>query len=125
MKKIMAPGCETESIANLMKAARPFSYGMCMAGAGGGGFMYVLTKDKEHKQLLIDLLPTIEVCMRGGGGLYGRGRRGVHVCTDQGQGTQTTADRSAASYRGGYDNGWEGLKLFDIQAKFMLAVLFV
>ncbi|KAK3086211.1 hypothetical protein FSP39_015281 [Pinctada imbricata] len=60
MKKIMAPGCETESIANLMTAARPFSYGMCMAGAGGGGFLYVLTKDKDHKKLLLDILPTIE-----------------------------------------------------------------
>ena len=65
----MAPGCETESIANLMKAARPFSYGMCMAGAG---------------------------------------RRGVHVCTDQGQGAQTTTDRSATHYRGLYEEGLGG-----------------
>lgn len=61
MKKILAPGCETPTIAKLMAAARPFAYGMCMAGAGGGGFLYVLTKDTNHKHLLIDILDTVEV----------------------------------------------------------------
>ncbi|XP_022341951.2 L-fucose kinase-like isoform X3 [Crassostrea virginica] len=60
MKKILAPGCETPTIAKLMAASRPFAYGMCMAGAGGGGFLYVLTKDTNHKHLLIDILDTVE-----------------------------------------------------------------
>ncbi|XP_048751915.2 L-fucose kinase-like isoform X2 [Ostrea edulis] len=60
MKKILAPGCETPIIAKLMAAARPFAYGMCMAGAGGGGFLYVLTKDKNQKHLLLDILGTVE-----------------------------------------------------------------
>ncbi|CAG2209006.1 FUK [Mytilus edulis] len=45
MKKIMAPGCETQIITTLMEAVRPFALGICMAGAGGGGFMYVLAQD--------------------------------------------------------------------------------
>lgn len=61
MKKILAPGCETATIAKLMAASRPFAYGMCMAGAGGGGFLYVLTKDANHKHLLMDILNTVEV----------------------------------------------------------------
>uniref|UniRef100_A0A8W8K6I8 L-fucose kinase n=1 Tax=Magallana gigas TaxID=29159 RepID=A0A8W8K6I8_MAGGI len=60
MKKILAPGCETATIAKLMAASRPFAYGMCMAGAGGGGFLYVLTKDANHKHLLMDILNTVE-----------------------------------------------------------------
>jgi fucokinase len=63
MKKILAPGCETPTIAKLMAAARPFAYGMCMAGAGGGGFLYVLTKDNNQKHLLLDILGTVEVNM--------------------------------------------------------------
>lgn len=43
-----------------MAASRPFAYGMCMAGAGGGGFLYVLTKDANHKHLLMDILNTVE-----------------------------------------------------------------
>ena len=44
--------------------------------------MYVLTKDKEHKQLLIDLLPTIEVCMRRGwGGARAGGGGFMYVLT--------------------------------------------
>lgn len=64
MKKILAPGCETPIIAKLMAAARPFAYGMCMAGAGGGGFLYVLTKDKNQKHLLLDILGTVEVIIQ-------------------------------------------------------------
>lgn len=60
MKKIMAPGCETQIITTLMTTIRPFCLGICMAGAGGGGFMYVLAKDAHNKQLIHDLVPTIQ-----------------------------------------------------------------
>lgn len=62
MKKIMAPGCETEIIKTLMDTVRPYALGMCMAGAGGGGFMYVLARDSIQKDVITQLIPTIEVC---------------------------------------------------------------
>ena len=64
MKKIMAPGCETQIITTLMEALRPFALGICMAGAGGGGFMYVLAKDANQKGLIKQLIPTIKVNLK-------------------------------------------------------------
>ena len=43
-KKIMAPGCEPTFVRQMMDCMRPFAYGQSMAGAGGGGFMYVVSK---------------------------------------------------------------------------------
>ena len=40
MKKRMAPGCESQTIAQIMAALQPYMLGMCSAGAGGGGFIY-------------------------------------------------------------------------------------
>lgn len=61
MKKIMAPGCETQIITTLMEAVRPFALGICMAGAGGGGFMYVLAQDPLKKEVIKQLIPTVKV----------------------------------------------------------------
>ena len=61
LKKVMAPGCETESVSKLIKAFRPHASGMCMAGAGGGGFMYVLAKDTASKKLIEDLVEKMDV----------------------------------------------------------------
>ncbi|XP_038068725.1 L-fucose kinase-like [Patiria miniata] len=44
-KKVMAPGCEPVMVQRMMTALRPHVHGQCLAGAGGGGFMYVLTKE--------------------------------------------------------------------------------
>ena len=57
----MAPGCETECITKLMKAFRPHASGICMAGAGGGGFMYVLAKDASHKEQIKELVAQMDV----------------------------------------------------------------
>ena len=43
-KKIMAPGCEPSFVRKMMDCMRPFVYGQSMAGAGGGGFMYAISK---------------------------------------------------------------------------------
>jgi len=43
-KKKMAPGCEPELVTKMMEALKPHALGMSLAGAGGGGFMYLLTK---------------------------------------------------------------------------------
>lgn len=64
MKKIMAPGCETQIITTLMEAVRPFALGICMAGAGGGGFMYVLAQDPLTRDVIKQLIPTVKVSQK-------------------------------------------------------------
>eukprot|EP00047_Mylnosiga_fluctuans_P004512 m.234963 g.234963 ORF g.234963 m.234963 type:complete len:1084 (-) comp12747_c0_seq1:63-3314(-) len=48
-KKLMAPGCEPAFVATLMSILRPHSHGMALAGAGGGGFMYVISKEPDAR----------------------------------------------------------------------------
>jgi len=43
-KKYMAPGCEPTFVKQMLDAMKPHIFGGSMAGAGGGGFMYVLAK---------------------------------------------------------------------------------
>lgn len=43
-KKFMAPGCEPQFVKAMLNAMAPHVHGGSMAGAGGGGFMYVLAK---------------------------------------------------------------------------------
>jgi galactokinase/mevalonate kinase-like predicted kinase len=64
MKKTMAPGCEPEFVSRIMSAVRPHALGMCMAGAGGGGFMYVLARDHESQKNIRNLIDSMEVCTR-------------------------------------------------------------
>lgn len=44
-----------------MDALRPYVYGQCLAGAGGGGFLYVLTKVPRQKEALHQILAKTEV----------------------------------------------------------------
>ncbi|XP_028398761.1 L-fucose kinase-like [Dendronephthya gigantea] len=44
-KKIMAPGSETEEICEIINSITPFTHGCCFAGAGGGGYLLVITKE--------------------------------------------------------------------------------
>ncbi|NXA17357.1 FUK kinase, partial [Ibidorhyncha struthersii] len=55
-KKCMAPGCEPLAVGRMMDALRPYVYGQCLAGAGGGGFLYVLTKAPGQKEALHQIL---------------------------------------------------------------------
>jgi len=43
-KKCMAEGCEPELVANIFSALEDLLYGCSLAGAGGGGFMVLLTR---------------------------------------------------------------------------------
>ncbi|XP_057317332.1 L-fucose kinase-like isoform X1 [Hydractinia symbiolongicarpus] len=45
-KKSMAHGCEPSVCRAIMDQLEPLVHGQCLAGAGGGGFMYVITKDE-------------------------------------------------------------------------------
>ncbi|XP_009701652.1 PREDICTED: L-fucose kinase [Cariama cristata] len=60
-KKCMAPGCEPLAVGRMMDALRPYVYGQCLAGAGGGGFLYVLTKAPRQKEALHQILTKTKV----------------------------------------------------------------
>ncbi|XP_064016607.1 L-fucose kinase isoform X2 [Pogoniulus pusillus] len=55
-KKCMAPGCQPLAVGRMMAALQPHVYGQCLAGAGGGGFLYVLTKAPGQKEALQQVL---------------------------------------------------------------------
>ncbi|XP_066860811.1 L-fucose kinase isoform X2 [Anser cygnoides] len=59
-KKRMAPGCEPLAVGRMMRALRPYVHGQCLAGAGGGGFLYVLTKAPRQKEALHQILAKTE-----------------------------------------------------------------
>ncbi|XP_035193004.1 L-fucose kinase isoform X1 [Oxyura jamaicensis] len=59
-KKLMAPGCEPLAVGRMMGALRPYVHGQCLAGAGGGGFLYVLTKAPRQKEALHQILAKTE-----------------------------------------------------------------
>ncbi|KAK2842897.1 hypothetical protein Q5P01_013097 [Channa striata] len=55
-KKLMAPGCEPASVRAMMEALRPLVLGQSLAGAGGGGFLYLLTREPRQRQVVLDVL---------------------------------------------------------------------
>ncbi|NWR60101.1 FUK kinase, partial [Bucorvus abyssinicus] len=59
-KKCMAPGCEPLAVGRMMAALQPYVYGQCLAGAGGGGFLYILTKAPQQKEALQHILANTE-----------------------------------------------------------------
>ncbi|CAI5782010.1 L-fucose kinase isoform X2 [Podarcis lilfordi] len=59
-KKNMAPGCEPLAVRRMMEVLQPHVYGQSMAGAGGGGFLYVLTKEPRNQEALQRILMETE-----------------------------------------------------------------
>ncbi|XP_038561064.1 L-fucose kinase [Micropterus salmoides] len=55
-KKLMAPGCEPASVRAMMEALRPLVLGQSLAGAGGGGFLYLLTREPQQKEAVLQVL---------------------------------------------------------------------
>ncbi|KAK2880635.1 L-fucose kinase [Channa argus] len=55
-KKLMAPGCEPASVRVMMEALRPLVLGQSLAGAGGGGFLYLLTREPRQRQAVLEVL---------------------------------------------------------------------
>ncbi|XP_059191686.1 L-fucose kinase [Centropristis striata] len=55
-KKLMAPGCEPASVRAMMEALRPLVLGQSLAGAGGGGFLYLLTREPQQRQAVLQVL---------------------------------------------------------------------
>jgi len=61
LKKKMAPGCEPELVTRIMQAMQSHALGMSLAGAGGGGFMYLLTRHPDSVNLVRNILTGIQV----------------------------------------------------------------
>uniref|UniRef100_A0A672YRS4 L-fucose kinase n=1 Tax=Sphaeramia orbicularis TaxID=375764 RepID=A0A672YRS4_9TELE len=59
-KKLMAPGCEPASVRTMMEALRPLVLGQSLAGAGGGGFLYLLTREPQQHQAVLHVLNNTE-----------------------------------------------------------------
>ncbi|XP_031421161.1 L-fucose kinase [Clupea harengus] len=55
-KKVMAPGCEPAAVRSMMNALRPLALGQSLAGAGGGGFLYLLTRDGQQEEAVRQVL---------------------------------------------------------------------
>ena len=52
----MVPGCEPASVRAMMEALVPLVLGQSMAGAGGGGFLYLLTREPQQQQAVLHVL---------------------------------------------------------------------
>lgn len=63
-KKVMAPGCEPVSVRAMMEALRPLVLGQTLAGAGGGGFLYVLTREPQQREEVLRVLNNTPVRTR-------------------------------------------------------------
>ncbi|KAJ3596769.1 hypothetical protein NHX12_003170 [Muraenolepis orangiensis] len=55
-KKVMVPGCEPSSVRLMMEVLEPLVLGQSLAGAGGGGFLYLLTRQPLQHQVVLELL---------------------------------------------------------------------
>jgi fucokinase len=60
-KKFMAPGSEPLAISRMMSAVAPYVHGVSLAGAGGGGFIFFLTKEKDATSLVRNVLAGLPV----------------------------------------------------------------
>ena len=52
----MAPGSEPENVVRLMEKIEPLVYGMALAGAGGGGFLFVLMKEPNVRSQIEEII---------------------------------------------------------------------
>ncbi|KAK1887560.1 L-fucose kinase [Dissostichus eleginoides] len=55
-KKRMSPGCEPSSVRKMMEALEPLVLGQSLAGAGGGGFLCLLTREPLQQEAVLQLL---------------------------------------------------------------------
>ncbi|XP_069595628.1 L-fucose kinase isoform X1 [Ranitomeya imitator] len=59
-KKCMAPGCEPLAVRRIMDTLEPHVHGQSLAGAGGGGYLYVLAKKPNQRDFLQNLLESTQ-----------------------------------------------------------------
>ncbi|XP_040135598.1 L-fucose kinase isoform X4 [Ictidomys tridecemlineatus] len=86
-KKLMAPGCEPLAVRRMMDVLAPHVHGQSLAGAGGGGFLYLLTKEPRQKEALEAVLAKTQ----------GLGNYSVHLVEVDTQGLSLQLLRNEAS----------------------------
>ncbi|ELT87342.1 hypothetical protein CAPTEDRAFT_168598 [Capitella teleta] len=59
LKKKMAPGSEPIAATRMISALQPYIWGISLAGAGGGGFMFVFTKKPNDIATVTDVLSSL------------------------------------------------------------------
>ncbi|XP_013387060.1 L-fucose kinase-like isoform X2 [Lingula anatina] len=60
LKVRMATGSDSATTRAMMAAIAPYAYGSTLAGAGGGGFMYILTKEPNSFDVVKEALAKVE-----------------------------------------------------------------
>lgn len=60
-KKAMAPGCEPAAVRTMMDALQRIALGQSLAGAGGGGFLFILTRDSQQEEKVQQILNSTQV----------------------------------------------------------------
>ena len=64
-KKCMAEGCEPEFVAQMIASFQDDIYGASLAGAGGGGFLAILTKEPNVMEMLQKKLNLLQLNIPG------------------------------------------------------------
>lgn len=57
----MAPGSEPATVRRIMEALEPIVYGQSLTGAGGGGYLYAISREPHSKDLVKTVLAGLEV----------------------------------------------------------------
>ena len=60
-KDVIARGSIPIIVGKLMSRLDSLAYGLCMAGAGGGGFFFSILKEKVDRSAIQSILDSIEV----------------------------------------------------------------
>ena len=71
-KKCMAEGCEPEFVKQMRQSFDEYIHGCSLAGAGGGGFMGVITKEPNAMGVLQEQLDSLSLNIPG---------QTIHACT--------------------------------------------
>lgn len=64
-KKLMAPGCEPASVRLMMEVLQPLVLGQSLVGAGGGGFLCLLTRQPQQLGAVHQALSSTPVSLSG------------------------------------------------------------
>lgn len=59
-KQQLAPGCQPFLVGEMMSVLKPLSYGQCLVGAGGGGYMCIITRQPNAADSIRNTLSQIK-----------------------------------------------------------------
>lgn len=119
-KKVMAAGCEPAAVRLMMNALRPLAVGQSLAGAGGGGFLFLLTSEPMQKERVRQVLCNMQVTnwrglgigMQGNGGFLSVVELHCPILMLQGLGDfsvhSVEVDLRGISFQKGYEIGQPG-----------------